>query len=134
SSLVGPTHRVGPVGAPQYPLAQAKLMEAATEAFAALGTPLPESTRDVSAQVITDVDEQGFVVSRTTRVLLQAMQDTVTEVPCLELVPGTPCPAPIFRAIAGAHVLREYSHPGGEVHGVTFGLEQPLTMAQTALL
>lgn len=134
ASLIGPSLRVGPVGSPQYPFGHAEVELAATETFAALGAPLPECTRDVSVHVVTDVGADGFVISRTTRALIQATTAAVTEMPCLELSPGVPARAPLFRADAGAEVLRHYSHPSGEVHGVVLGLERPLTMAQTAMV
>lgn len=132
---LGPTIRIGPVGAPRFPLVQEDLLEAAViEAFAALDSTLPETSRDVSTHSVTEVGPDGAMTSRTTRTLIQAVVGEVATVPYLELSPGVPTPAPYFRAISGAHVTKLYSHPSGEVHGALFELERPLGPAQTGLL
>jgi hypothetical protein len=132
---LGPSARIGPVGAPRFPLMQeTSIEEAVIEAFAALDSPLPETSRDVSTHSVTQVGADGTMISRTTRSLIQATIGEVTTVPYLELSPGVPTPAPIFRAVGGAHVSKLYSHPSGEVHGALFVLERPIGLAQTALI
>lgn len=133
-SLIGPSLRVGPIGSPQYPLEEARLERAVAETFTALGAPVMDPARDVSTTAVTEVGADGFVISRTTRTLLQSTSGTITSVPYLDLTPGVSTPAPIFDAISGGHVSRRYSHPSGEIHGAMFELERPLGPAQTTML
>lgn len=132
--LVGPSQRVGPIGTPQYPLAAALLESATTETFIALGAPVMDPGRDVSTTAVTEVGADGFVISRTTRTLLQSTAGTITNVPYLDLTPGVRTPAPIFSVVAGGRISRVHSHPSGEVHGAMFELERPLGPAQTTML
>lgn len=132
--LVGPSQRVGPIGAPQYPLEAARLERATAETFTALGAPVMDPGRDVSTTAVTEVGADGFVISRTTRTLLQCTSGTITNVPYLDLTPGIRTPAPIFSVISGGHISRLHSHPSGEVHGAMFELERPLGPAQTMML
>lgn len=132
--LVGPSQRVGPIGAPQYPLAGARLERATIETFTALGAPVMDPGRDVSTTAVTEVGADGYMMSRTTRTLLQSASGTITSVPYLDLTPGIRTPAPIFSVVSGGHVSRLHSHPSGEVHGAMFELERPLGPAQTTML
>ncbi|MGV2982914.1 hypothetical protein ACNPNP_04330 [Microbacterium sp. AGC85] len=132
--IVGPSQRVGPIGAPQYPLESARLESATAETFIALGAPVMDPGRDVSTTAVTEVGADGFVISRTTRTLLQCTAGTITDVPYLDLTPGVRTPAPIFSAVSGGRISRTHSHPSGEVHGAMFELERPLGPAQTTML
>ncbi|WP_404436575.1 hypothetical protein LG322_15120 [Microbacterium aerolatum] len=125
-SQIGPNQRVGPIGTPQYPLEQARLEQATTETFIALGAPAMDPGRDVSTTAVTEVAVDGSVISRTTRTLLQCTSGTITNVPYLDLTPGVRTPAPIFSVVSGGHISRRHSHPSGEVHGAMFELERPL--------
>jgi len=133
-SLIGPSLRVGPIGTPQYPLEEARLERAVAETFTALGTPVLDPARDVSTTAVTEVGRDGFVISRTTRTLLQSTSGTITNVPYLDLTPGTSTPAPIFSIVSGGHISRTHSHPSGEIHGALFELERPLGPAQTTMI
>ncbi|GEK85603.1 hypothetical protein [Microbacterium aerolatum] len=133
-SQIGPNQRVGPIGTPQYPLEQARLEQATTETFIALGAPAMDPGRDVSTTAVTEVAADGSVISRTTRTLLQCTSGTITNVPYLDLTPGVRTPAPIFSVVSGGHISRRHSHPSGEVHGAMFELERPLGPAQTTML
>lgn len=133
-TLIGPSHRLGPLGTPAFPLSVQDMQRAVQDVFLGLGAPMPESSRDVSTHAVTDVGADGYTVSRTTRSLIQATAGTVTEVPYLELTPGIATPAPDFVALGGGTVVRRYSHPSGEAHGALFRLERPVESAQTTVL
>lgn len=131
---IGPSQRVGPVGAAQYPMETSPLERYVAETFEALSSPFLDPARDVTTTAVTEVGADGHVISRTTRTLLQSTSGTITQVPYLELSPGIRTPAPIFSVIAGGTIVRTHSHPSGEVHGAVFELERPLGPAQTAML
>lgn len=133
-SLIGPTQRVGPLGTPHYPLEQARLEKAVAETFIALGSPVMDPGRDVSTHAVTEVGADGFVISRTTRTILQSTSGTITHVPYLDLTPDQPVPAPTFTMVSGGRIARRHSHPTGEVHGVMIELERPLGPAQTTMI
>ncbi|KDA05079.1 hypothetical protein DC31_03485 [Microbacterium sp. CH12i] len=133
-SLIGPSQRVGPLGTAHYPLEGNRLERAVAETFIALGAPVMDPGRDVSTHAVTDVGADGFVISRTTRTLLQSTSGTITNVPYLDLTPDVRTPAPHFSVVAGGHISRLHSHSSGEVHGAMFELERPLGPAQTTML
>ncbi|HWK77798.1 hypothetical protein [Microbacterium sp.] len=133
-SLIGPSQRVGPIGTPQYPLEQARLEQAVAETFTALGSPVMDPGRDVSTHAVTEVGADGFVISRTTRTILQCTSGTITHVPYLDLTPDQPVPAPIFSMVSGGRISGLHSHHTGEVHGAMFELERPLGPAQTTMI
>ncbi|MGY1550319.1 hypothetical protein ACW5CM_00885 [Microbacterium sp. A588] len=133
-SLIGPTHRVGPIGRVQYPLAHDRLEQLTAETFTGLGAAVLDPARDVSTTAVTEVGADGFVISRTTRTLLQSTSGTITDVPYIDMTPGAPTPAPLFSMLGGGRISRRYSHPSGEVHGAMMELERPLGPAQTAMI
>ncbi|MGM7699228.1 hypothetical protein [Microbacterium sp. A84] len=133
-SLIGPTQRVGPIGPPQYPMEEGRLEQAVAETFIALDAPVIDPARDVATTAVTEVGSDGFVISRTTRTLLQSTSGTITNVPYLDLTPGVRTPAPTFSFVSGGHISRRHSHPSGEVHGAMFELERPLGPAQTTMI
>lgn len=133
-SLIGPTQRVGPMGNVQYPLMHARLEQLTTETFAGLGAPAIDAARDVSTTAVTEVGADGFVISRTTRTLVQSTSGTITNVPYVDMTPGVSTPAPLFSMAGGGHISRRYSHPSGEVHGALMELERPLGPAQTTMI
>lgn len=133
-SLIGPSQRVGPIGTPQYPLDGRRLEQVIADAFIALGAPVMDPARDVTTHAVTEVGADGFVLSRTTRTLMQSTSGTITNAPYLELTPGVRTPAPLFTNVKGGHISKLYSHPSGEVHGAMFELERPLGPAQTTML
>lgn len=133
-TLVGPTHRIGPFGAPQFPLNQNPIEKAVFEVFSALGEDNPDRARDVSTQSVTLVGADGNVASRTTRSLVQSASGIITDIPYVEMSPGVRTPPPEFRAVAGATLSEVYSHPSGEVHGFNLRLETPIDTAETTLI
>lgn len=133
-SLIGPTQRVGPMGNVQYPLMHNRLEQLTEETFTALGVPTFDPARDVATTAVTEVGADGYVISRTTRTLLQSTSGTITNVPYIDMTPGVPTPAPLFTMVGGGEISRRYSHPSGEVHGALMELERPLGPAQTTMI
>ena len=131
---LGDTKRTGPVGRSQFPIDERELEEMVKDAFAALGTPYPDTTREVTTHSVTDVDAQGNVSYCLTRSIVQSTTGTVAAIPFLELSPGVRTPAPVLSAVSGGRISARYSHPSGEVHGALFELESPLTAPETAVI
>lgn len=134
TELLGATNRTGPLGPNQFPLDERELEEAVKEAFAALGAEYPDTSRELTTHSVTDVDADGNVAYCVTRSILQSTIGTVTSIPFLEMTPGISTPAPILRAVSGGRIAARYSHPNGEVHGVLFELDVPLTAPHTSMV
>lgn len=132
--LLGSTNRTGPVGPNLFPIDEQGLELAVMDAFDAMGAEYPDTSRELTTHSITDVDEHGNVAHCTTRSIIQSTVGTVRSIPFLELTPGEPTPAPIIEAVSGGRIAARYSHPSGEVHGVLFELDMPLTAPDTAIV
>lgn len=134
TGLLGATKRTGPLGPVQFPIDEADLERMVKEAFAALGTPYPDTSREVTTHSVTDVDADGNLSHCITRSVVQSTTGTVTAIPFLEMSPGVRTPAPLLSAVTGGRISARYSHPSGEVHGALFELEAPLTAPGTAVI
>lgn len=134
SGLLGSTNRTGPVGPTLFPIGTHGLEPAVMETFAALGAEYPDTSRELTTHSVTDVDASGNVAVSMTRSIVQSTVGTVTAIPFLELTPGERTPAPILCAVSGGRIAQRYSHPSGEVHGVLFELDAPLTAPDTAVV
>lgn len=132
--LLPSSNRTGPLGASRFPIDAAEVERAVKEAYAALGASYPDPSREVMTHSVTDVDENGNVRCSSSRTELQATSGTVLSTPFLELTPGVRTPPPIFSAVSGGRLAGHYSHPDGEVHGVLFELDAPLTAPSTTML
>ncbi|MFJ4254276.1 hypothetical protein [Microbacterium sp. NPDC090003] len=126
--------RTGPLGPNLFPLDEHAIEEAVKEAFAALGAEYPDTSRELTTHSVTDVGVEGHVVRSHTRSIVQSTIGTITAIPFLELTPGIRTPAPEFAADFGGRIAKRYSHPDGEVHGVLFELDAPLTAPNTAMV
>ncbi|AXL13501.1 hypothetical protein DXT68_16230 [Microbacterium foliorum] len=134
TGLLGTTNRTGPLGPIQFPLDEEELEQAVKDAYTALGAEYPDTTRELTTHSVTDVDASGNVAYSITRSILQATVGTVTSTPFLEISPGISTPPPIIRAVSGGRISAHYSHPNGEVHGVLFEFDAPLTAPATAMV
>lgn len=134
TALLGTTNRTGPLGPNLFPLDERELEEAVKDAFAALGAEYPDTSRELTTHSVTDVDAAGNVAYSITRSIVQSTVGTVASIPFLEMTPGISTPAPIIEAVAGGRIAARYSHPNGEVHGVLFELDVPLTAPSTAMV
>ncbi|AKV86911.1 hypothetical protein SOM10_07195 [Microbacterium sp. CFBP9023] len=134
TALLGTTNRTGPLGPNLFPLDEQELEDAVKEAFAALGAEYPDTSRELTTHSVTDVDAAGNVSYSITRSIVQSTVGTVASIPFLEMTPGISTPAPFIEAVAGGRIAARYSHPNGEVHGVLFELDVPLTAPSTAMV
>lgn len=134
TALLGTTNRTGPLGPNQFPLDERELEEAVKEAFAALGAEYPDTSRELTTHSVTDVGADGNIAFSMTRSILQSTVGTVSSLPLLELNPGMSTPPPVFTAVSGGRIAAHYSHPNGEVHGVLFELDVPLTAPETSIV
>lgn len=132
--LLRSTKRTGPLGPSQFPIGQEEIENAVKEAYAALGTPYPDASREVTTHSVTDVDAAGNLAYSSTRSVLQATSGTVTATPFLEVTPGVRTTPPIFTAVSGGQLSGSYSHASGEVHGVLFELDAPLVAPDTTIV
>ncbi|MDQ0727729.1 hypothetical protein [Microbacterium sp. W4I20] len=128
------TKRTGPLGPSQFPIDEEGVEQAVKEAFAALDTAYPDPTREVTTHSVTDVDAEGNLSYSVTRSVIQATSGTVRATPFLELTPGVRTTSPIFSAVSGGRITGKYSHSSGEVHGVLFELDAPLTAPDTTIV
>jgi len=131
---LGPTNRTGPLGPNLFPIDEEELERAVMLAFRALGASYPDTSRELTTHSVTDVGPDGNVVLSITRSIVQSTVGTITAIPFLEITPGVPTPAPILEAVSGGRIAARYSHPDGEVHGVLFELDVPLTAPDTAVV
>lgn len=126
--------RTGPLGPNQFPIGQLDIERAVEDAFAALGAPYPDTSRELTTHSVTDVDAEGNVVSCNTRSIVQSTVGTITAIPFLEMTPGVRTPPPTLAAVSGGRIAARYSHPDGEVHGALFELDVPLAAPDTAMV
>lgn len=134
SRLLRSTNRTGPLGPNQFPIEEEELVLAVIEAFRALGAPYPDTSRELTTHSVTDVGADGNIASSITRSIVQSTVGTITAIPFLEINPGVRTPAPELAAVSGGTIAARYSHPTGEVHGVLFELDVPLTAPETAMV
>ena len=134
TALLGTTNRTGPLGPNLFPLDEQELEDAVKEAFAALGAEYPDTSRELTTHSVTDADAAGNVSYSITRSIVQSTVGIVASIPFLEMTPGISTPAPFIEAVAGGRIAARYSHPNGEVHGVLFELDVPLTAPSTAMV
>ena len=71
TSALAPSRRTGPLPSPEVPLDDA-VRAATEETLQALAAAPLSAIRDVSTQVVADVDEHGHIRRRWTRILVQA--------------------------------------------------------------
>ncbi|PRB18535.1 hypothetical protein [Microbacterium sp. MYb62] len=134
SRLLRTTNRTGPLGPNQFPIDEEELELAVIEAFQALGAEYPDTSRELTTHSVTDVGPDGNVAYSITRSIVQSTVGTITSIPFLEITPGVRTPAPVLTAVSGGRIAARYSHPDGEVHGVLFELDVPLTAPETAMV
>ncbi|MBT2483927.1 MULTISPECIES: hypothetical protein [unclassified Microbacterium] len=134
TTLLRTSNRTGPLGPNLFPIDEREIERAVRDAYASLDSPYPDTTREVTTHSVTDVGRDGSVSSSITRSVLQATVGTITATPFLEISPGVRTPAPTLEAVSGGRIAARYSHPGGQVHGVLFELEAPLTAPATAMI
>ncbi|PRA79641.1 hypothetical protein [Microbacterium sp. MYb66] len=128
------TNRTGPLGPNQFPIDEEELEQAVIDAFQALGASYPDTSREITTHSVTDVGPDGNVAYSITRSIVQSTVGTITAIPFLEISPGIATPAPLLNAVSGGRIAARYSHPDGEVHGVLFELDLPLTAPETAMV
>lgn len=131
--LVGDSRRTVPVGKPASFHGDG-LRTDVRETLEALGTTTVRNLRDLSATVVVDVDAQGRLRRRHTRILVQATSGTVHQIPYTDSSPEPTSQAPEIQPGLGVRVARRYQHPGGRLFGVVFELDEPLTAPDTAIL
>lgn len=134
TKLLPSTKRTGPLGPSMFPMSQGDIEKAVIDAYASLGTAYPDPSREVTTHSVTDVDANGNLAFTMTRSVLQTTSGTVTATPFLEITPGVRTTPPTFTAVSGGRISAEYSHSNGEVHGVLFELDAPLTAPDTAMV
>ena len=133
TAALAPTRRTGPLPRPEVPLDDLA-REATEETLEALDAAPLAAIRDVSTQVVAEVDEHGDIRRRWTRILAQATSGTVRELPWVEVAAVPTTSVPRFSQVAGARIVRTHRHPTGLVNGFVFELERPVTAPDTALL
>ncbi len=134
SRLLRSTNRTGPLGPNQFPIDEEELERAVMDAFQALGASYPDTSRELTTHSVTDVGADGNIAYSVTRSIVQSTVGTITAIPFLEITPGVRTPAPVIEAVSGGRIAARYSHPDGEVHGVLFELDIPLTAPDTAMV
>lgn len=132
TSALAPSRRTGPLPSPEVPLDDA-VRAATEETLQALAAAPLSAIRDVSTQVVADVDEHGHIHRRETRILVQATSGTVRELPWVEVAAVPTTSVPVFSQVVGAQVVRTHRHPSGLVNGFVFELERPLTAPDAAI-
>lgn len=129
TARLGPPRRVGPLRAPVAPFETRPVNEAVEETTAALATPVGVY-RELSTQIVADLDERGVLHRRWIRSVVQVTSGTVTEYPWIEVVEGDDGP-PVFSHAEGARLGRSHVHPSGTAYGVVLELERPVSVPDT---
>ena len=132
TSRVGPGRRVGPLPAPVPPFDGRPVNNAVEETSRALAAPFGVF-REITTQIVADVDEGGVLRRRWIRTVVQVTSGTVSEYPWVEVVEETDGP-PVFTSASGARLTRTHVHPSGTAHGVVLELERPVSAPSTAML
>jgi len=131
-SRLGRGRRVGPLAAPVPPFEARAVSDAVEETSRALGAP-SGVFREITTQIVADVDEDGVLRRRWVRMVVQVTSGTVAEYPWIEVVEGDDGP-PVFTSAYGARLTRTHIHPSGTAYGVVLELERPVSAPDTAAL
>ena len=99
TSRVGPGRRVGPLPAAVPPFEARPANDAVEETTLALGAPFGVF-REITTQIVADVDEAGVMRRRWIRMVVQITSGTVAEYPWVEVVEETDGP-PVFSTRPG---------------------------------
>lgn len=132
ASRVGRARRIGPLPAAVPPFEARPVNDAVEETSRALGAPFGVF-REITTQIVADVDEAGVLRRRWIRMVVQVTSGTVTEYPWVEVVEEADGP-PVFTSATGARLTRTHVHPRGTAHGVVLELERPVSTPGTAVL
>lgn len=132
-NLICTRTRLGPLAPAQNPFTETQVAEAAEETLKLLDAPPIDVTRDLSAHVVSEVDETGALRSRRSQILVQAVAPFVHEVTYSLMSADATITQPEF-TLRGATLLREHLHPSGHVYACVLRLDTPLVVGGTTML
>lgn len=131
--LVSARTRLGSLGPAHNPFTETQVTQAAAETLQLLGAPPIDATRSLSAHVVSEVDENGLVRSRTAQVLVQAVAPSVYEMTYALMSAENRVRRPIC-TLRGATLVRDHLHESEHVYACVLRLDRPLMMGATTML
>lgn len=131
--LVGTRMRLGALAPARNPFTEAQVAEAAAETLRVLEAPPIELTRSLSAHVVSTVDENGMLRSRTSQVLIQAVAPFVREI-TYALMSAEGVVRRPHCTLRGATLLRDHLHESEHVYACVLRLDRPLVIGATTML
>lgn len=127
--------RVRPMEAPAVPpLSSPVPWERGMEVLDALDSTTHEQFHELSTHLVVDVGADGGARRQQYRVLFQARQGRVTEMPIVEVSDLVCDDPPIFTPLAGCRLGRSHHHDSGQAFGAVLELDHPVVPTETALL
>ncbi|WP_435746398.1 hypothetical protein [Microbacterium sp. PMB16] len=132
-NLINTRTRLGPLAPARNPFTETQVAEAAEETLALLDAPPIDVTRDLSAHIVSEVDENGVLRSRRSQILVQAVAPFVHEVTYSLMSADVTIDRPDF-ALRGATLVRDHLHPSGHVYACVLQLDTPLVIGGTTML
>lgn len=131
--LVGTRTRLGALAPAQNPFTETQVAAASEETLRLLDAPPIELTRPLSAHVVSTVDENGMLRSRTAQVLIQAVAPFVHEITYALMSAESILRRP-RSVLRGATLLREHLHESEHVYACVLRLDRPLLIGATTML
>ncbi|WP_136056908.1 hypothetical protein [Microbacterium sp. K24] len=131
--LVGTRTRLGALAPAQNPFTETQVAQAAEETLRLLDAPPIERTRSLSAHIVSTVDENGMLSSRTAQVLIQAVAPVVQEITYAMMSADNSMRRPRC-TLRGATLLRGHLHESEHVYACVLRLDRPLPMGATTML
>ena len=132
--LVSTRARLGSLAPAQNPFTESQVRQAAAETLRRLAAPPIEATRSLSAHVVSTVDENGRLRSRTAQVLVQAVAPFVHEMTYALMSAESIVRRPEECTLRGATLVREHLHESEHVYACVLRLDRPLVTGATTML
>lgn len=132
--LVPERVRLGTVHDPKMPFTEAQITEAVEETYKILDAPPMDIARELTTQVVADIDADGRLRQRTTRSLIQSVvPNTVDAVTYSIVSPDGEIGRPNMK-VSGARLIRDHLHANARVYMCVLELSETLTLGGTTML
>lgn len=133
TSLMIPAHRLGRLAEPG-PVYRGSAQQAVNEVMGKLEAKPAAAVREVASQMRVDVGRSGHVERNTTRYLVQATTDVLTELPVFDSSQVPLEAIPVVTSVVGAEIVKEHVHQSRMAWGFVAQLDEPLLRGETSFV